>query len=170
MKYSTEVDYDPGSYELSGFGYDGACHTEICEHRAQGQVPAPWGLPLAGHVPHPPCASLSLSVQWYDDICSLFPTLLRKHGEIGYLESLKRSRWCAMGVVLVEYVPSSLIWCFLQFGNKWDWHKEGAHGAVILYETLPTGVIFNADWDSVTWVLDSRTNPHVQQPYKVWSP
>lgn len=43
---------------------------------AGGCSPESWALLLPGQVPHPPCASLSLSAQWCDDTCSLFPSVL----------------------------------------------------------------------------------------------
>lgn len=125
------VEHDPGSYELSRFGYDGTCRTEICERGAQSLRPGPGALGAACSWARPSfslCLTLFACTMVWWHLLSLSDFASKTWWDWIPWIFKEQQVVCHEGV-LVEYVPSSLIWCFLQFGNKWDWHKEGAHGA-----------------------------------------
>lgn len=96
--------------------------------------PEAWGLgccPWLGKSPHPPHISLSFSWQWCDESALPFRVHFENVVRSDTLTLWRASRQC--GASVASRVCFSSLLMFLQFGNKWDWQREGAHGAVTLY-------------------------------------
>lgn len=98
---------------------------ESSEHgaRSPGTCPEPKLLLPAGHVPQPPCASLSL----HDGVGTpaLFPAVLQRRGDTRYDEPLKSSRWCAL-VGPSRVLPSS---SHLMFSSIWEQMRLASGGS-----------------------------------------
>lgn len=115
---------------------------------AKDAEPVAWGpglCPWLGKSPHPPVSHFPSPHNGVMTLPFLSGCTLRMWWDLIRWPS-EEQQACGASVAGRECLSSLRM--FLQFGNKWDWQREGAHGAVTLYWTAHWGHLFTSSQTS----------------------